>query len=320
MFEKSECILWYSLRNARPDGSVAIDTLTVMLESLAMSAFPTGTIHRDEAQNLWIDARGNGERTLFMAHLDTVERSEYEKDIFIREDGRIHSPGHILGADDGAGIGILASMMEMKIPALYLFSQGEEIGGYPARWIAENAPDSLADIDRCISFDRKGTGEICGDQCVGTLASVAFVNALSDGLGMAHGWGHGSYTDNSEFQGLVPEIVNVSVGYYDNHGINETLDWNYFQDLRLACVSMAWETLPTIGPDRSADFQVESWLHDNYSLGIPSGLDHDLDLEINDAVWDIADIEGNFDESFTDAVKEILNDMVARIVGAHDRK
>jgi hypothetical protein len=247
--DTSNSILWYCLRNARPDGSKAIQGLMDRLESLAKSV--NGESWRDKFDNLWIDTRENEtQSTLFMAHMDTVEQKPGIKEIFYSEDGKmIHTNGKaVLGADDGAGVAILAHLIEHGKPALYLFSQAEESGGMGGNFAARHGTKHLNTIERCISFDRKGKKEICGSQSVGNLASDEFVSELSKALGLGHVNGTGTYTDNSEFQGIIPEIVNISCGYENNHSKMEVLDWVYFQALRDAVLAVDFEMLPTFGP------------------------------------------------------------------------
>ncbi len=244
-----ENILWYCLRNARPDGSKAIQHVMAALAGLAADSLPA-RINRDRADNLWIDARDGRSNTLFVAHLDTVARAEGEHQIYW-DDRRIISTGGaaVLGADDGAGVYVLARMMAAKVPALYLYTQGEEYCGIGMTDAVMYERDRFTGIERAIAFDRKGTTEICGEQSCGILASRAFVGALAAGLGLGHVWGCGTYTDNSELAGMIPEIVNVSVGYANNHGPNETLDWPYLQRLADAACALDWESLPAIGPE-----------------------------------------------------------------------
>ena len=246
----SDAILWQALGSYRPDGSKGIQALRDSLQALA----PVGSeVDVDKAGNLWIDTRfQDSQGTMFCAHLDAVHPAKREGSIplfFSAAGDIVHTGGEaVLGADDGAGVAILAAMLVGGIPGLYLFSQGEETGGRGMRYAVRELAYRVSSISRCIAFDRRGTSEICGAQGCGTLASVAFVEALSEALGLDHVWGRGSYTDNSEWQGAIPEIVNISVGYELNHSKLETLDWVYFQSLRLACLSLDWEALPTEGP------------------------------------------------------------------------
>lgn len=248
-----ESILWDLLRTKRPHASQGIEAIMTRIESLF-----TNQTFRDAKNNLWLDLRAEtGSTTMFMGHLDSVETQEGQNHLVISSDGIIDTEGRaILGADDGAGVALLVSLAQGGLPALYLFSQKEESGGDGGKFAASKTMEHLwkDSVDRLISFDRKGTKDICGEQFCGTLASEAFVFSLAEKLGMGHSWATGSYTDNSEFQGKIKEIVNVAIGYEANHGVNETLDYIYFTTLRQACLKLDWESLPTVGPDTSNDW------------------------------------------------------------------
>jgi hypothetical protein len=259
IIQEHEPILWLVLGIKRPHLSKGINRVMDRILSL----IPKGAVAReDEWHNLWVDLRGeSGSRTLFAAHLDTAEFSKVEGTIplFFNPTGEwIHSGGkHIIGADDGAGIAILIALLQAKVPALYVFTQGEECGGDAARNAASDP--CLNDIDRCIAFDRKGTKDIVADQARGILASHAFVDALSAQLGMGHTWALGSYTDSSEWDAKVKEIVNVSVGYESAHTVNEKLNYTYFRKLRAAVLKVDWESLPTVGPAPDANKYRGRW-------------------------------------------------------------
>jgi hypothetical protein len=183
-----------------------------------------------------------------MAHLDTVSSKDRDQEILKTPSGIIYSPDcQSLGADDGAGCAILADMIRKDVPALYLFTLAEETGGLGAEWIASNESHRLDALDRCISFDRRGTDDICQEQFIGTLASDEFTDAVIDALGMDHRRAQGTYTDSSEFPDWIPEIVNISVGYDANHSPKETLDFVYWSALRDRVMQVDWESLPCIG-------------------------------------------------------------------------
>ena len=159
-------------------------------------------------------------------------------------DGRAHTGGRsVLGADDGAGVAVLAGLMAAGVPALYLFTQGEETGARGARYVKDHHARAFAGIQRIISFDRRGRQDICGEQRGGICASRAFVAELAGRLAMGHQWAVGHYTDNSEFRELVPEIVNLSAGYAQAHSDGECLDLVYLRSLMEKCLVMDWETL-----------------------------------------------------------------------------
>jgi len=251
-----EPVLWLTLRTKRPHGGNGIQTVMDVLQGLGESV-KARSISRDLEGNLWIDTRTNPEdqSTMFQAHLDTVETEDGSIDIYMGLDGIVNTDGStVLGADDGAGIGLLGCMIEANIPALYLFSQNEEKGGSGGKYAATKMKHMIKGVKRCIAFDRKGTKDICGEQFCGTLASKAFVSELSSRLDMGHTWDCGTYTDNSEFQGQIQEIVNISIGYASNHGPKETLDYGYYSELRDKCIKLDWESLPCEGPDTSSDY------------------------------------------------------------------
>ena len=246
-----ERFLWRILPWCRPNGSKAIQEVVDLIKK-----FSPYVCSQDVVGNIWIDARANNGRTMFMAHLDTVHQTQGRLDLLLTNDKQVYAEQNkspaILGADDGAGVALLLEMLTAGVPALYLFSQGEECGGFGGQFAAQQRA-RFDGIDRLVSFDRRGKYDICGAQIVGTLASEDFVSELAKKLSMGHKWAEGTYTDNSEFQGLIPEIVNVSVGYEKEHSVNESLDYDYWCRLREACIHLDWESLPTVGPDTSRD-------------------------------------------------------------------
>jgi len=238
-------ILGLALRFKRPDGSQAIKDLIKALLALAPDASQTCV---DQGGNLWIDHRLGTSRTLFTAHLDTVHKGPGESRLLLRDNVLSTDGTDVLGADDGAGVAMLAELLVSGVPGLYLFTQGEEIGGIGATKIVDHEPERLAHLDRCIAFDRRGTKDICGEQFIGNCASEAFVDELAARLDMGHTWAAGSYTDNCEYRGIIPEIVNISVGYEREHTCKETLDMDYLKRLAAQAVLIDWESLPVVGP------------------------------------------------------------------------
>lgn len=284
MMYNAENILWVALGLKRGHGSPSINLLVDALVSVAVGQEYPHSI--DAAGNLWVDARKNGETTCFMAHLDTVHDKKVSGNQKLfwddPEQTRVGTDGKdILGADDGAGCALLAGLIIAGIPAMYLFTQGEECGGIGARAIPQSA---MAQFDRIISFDRKGTADICGEQFCGNCASREFVSTLADRLAMGHKWACGSYTDNSEFRDTVKEIVNVSVGYANAHTPMELLDVVYWKNLLDACIGIDWETLPTIGPEPDND---KAWgKYDSDPLPAESMPLEELDYLCSTLGWD----------------------------------
>lgn len=247
--------LHFALTHGRPAHGPNIRALGELIAGMA----PMGSTPQfDGFGNLWIDTRTklDEQKTVFMAHMDSVGRSSRIQAVYLnQESGIMWTPdGDCLGADDGAGCAILAHLMQ-TVPALYLFTDAEEVGGQGTSWIKQNSAylDRIKGMDRILSFDRKGTKSICGAQGIGNCASRSFVSALAERLGMSHSWDCGTYTDSSDFRGIVPEIVNISIGYERAHGPKEYLDLGYLWGLMEALAKINFETLPIVGPAPDID-------------------------------------------------------------------
>ena len=200
-------------------------------------------------------------RTLFTAHLDTVHRDEKTPNPVIYDETRqmlYKTDGTPLGADDGSGVWLLYKMIKASVPGLYLFTMGEERGGIGAKWVANNLQSFLANYDRAIAFDRRGTTSVITHQgWRGRCCSDIFAKELCAKLGAeirtktdyAHeGYtpdSTGVYTDTAEFTRIIPECTNISIGYQDEHSGNETQDVEYLQAMVVACCNIDWELLVT---------------------------------------------------------------------------
>lgn len=198
----------------------------------------------DEAGNLHFKI-GESE-TIFAAHTDTCHHKGGENN-FLIEGGFIKANEDCLGADDGAGIAILCHMMSHRIPGTYLFTTGEEVGGLGARYLEENF--DFTPYKRSICFDRAGTSEIITVQGGERLASSEFAEALSvafqeqDLLYVESE--KGVFTDNALWGDKVPCNINLSAGYFAQHGPNEHLDLTHLEALAAAVIKIDWEALPT---------------------------------------------------------------------------
>ena len=246
-------ILYKTLARAlsmmRPHNSEGTRRLTDWLETKAHT-LPNAMIWRDGAGNLHVDTRLNSSnRTLFVAHVDTVHRKEGPNKIK-QTPTYWYADGAALGADDGAGVAMLMHLMYAGIPAYYIFTQGEECGGIGAAWLADNWRDGLVEFDRAIAFDRKGIDSVISHQGRGRCCSDVFADALSDALSaddtlMYLPDNTGVYTDTAEFIDIIPECTNISVGYYSEHSDKESLDIIHLQALAERVVLIDWDSLPT---------------------------------------------------------------------------
>ena len=230
-------------------------------------------ISYDDTGNLHIDARVDAtNRTLFVAHVDTVHREEGANKIR-KTAGKWYADGAALGADDGAGVAILMHMLCGGVPAYYVFTQGEECGGIGARAMSKDTA-LLSQFDRAIAFDRRGIDSVITHQGYGRCCSDTFAQALADSLSSGNvlmylGDDSGIYTDTAEFVDVIPECTNISVGYMYEHSDKEELNIHHFTALADAVFTLPWDTLPT---DRDPAVVESKWdAYDHAGYAVPSG-------------------------------------------------
>lgn len=192
--------------------------------------------------------------TMFTCHLDTAcseftkVKHKFDKN-FIKTDGTT-----ILGADDKAGMTVMLYMIEKNIPGLYYFFIGEEVGCIGSSKVANalssksnEIPQELFNINKVVSFDRKGTKSVITSQLYSECCSSQFAEQLcsllnSNGLKLEPD-DTGVLTDSAQFMWDIPECTNISVGYYDEHKTCEKQDIEYLYKLCKAVVRIDWESL-----------------------------------------------------------------------------
>jgi hypothetical protein len=260
---------------------------------LTNKTYPHGTEHLLEPflpKDISMDKFGNyfyligdNPRSIFASHLDTVSSMHLDVVHEFEDDGRIvGTDGQTtLGADDKAGVTIMLYMIENKIPGLYYFFIGEEVGCIGSGKVSEQIEVfNKENYDRIISFDRRGNESIITHQSKLRCASDAFGNALMEqlnstefDLNLSLDTG-GVCTDSLEFIELIPECTNLSVGYMNEHTSNETQDLDFLERISKACVIIDWESLPT---ERDpAIVERKTYNHANYGHG---QVYHDIDDE-----------------------------------------
>lgn len=244
-------VLTRALETKRPHPSVSNTKFTAWLATM-LPAHLAAAFFYDAVGNLHVDARTtSAHRTLFIAHIDTVHNVEGKN--FIRKT-KTHWHAHkaVLGADDGAGVAILMHLIHAGTAGYYIFSQGEERGGIGAKYVADKDEALLAEFDRAIAFDRRGTDSVITHQGYGRCCSDEFGEALANALMgdsdmlMYLNDDTGVYTDTAEFTEIIPECTNISVGYAREHTQEESLDIEHFQRLANAVVRMDWDALPVV--------------------------------------------------------------------------
>jgi hypothetical protein len=214
-------------------------------------------------------------KTAFTCHLDTACKTQvdvvhkFEKNI-ISTDGR-----SILGADDKAGMTVLLYMIFKRVPGLYCFFIGEEVGCIGSGKACDD--EWFTNFDRMISFDRRGTKSVITFQSSKRCCSDEFADALSKELNK-HSLNMepdntGVYTDSAEFTGVIPECTNISVGYYKEHTNLEHQDIDHLIKLCLATVKVDWESLPVKRDPSKVEYKPYSY--GSYSSKGWSSYDYD---------------------------------------------
>lgn len=152
-----------------------------------------------------------------------------------------------LGADDGAGIYVLLRMLAAEVPGTYIFHRGEERGGIGSNAMLTKHKAWLSSFEQCVAFDRAGKEDLIVTQGGQACASVAYGDSLIAALagqGLKYEICHkGSFTDSKVYRGVIPECINLSVGYEQQHGPGEYLDYEYLENLVTAVIKLDWESL-----------------------------------------------------------------------------
>lgn len=240
-------------------------------------------VGKDKMGNLWIRVGGEydektyeqkGVSTIFSCHMDTMHNTADPIQLMLStgpkadDRGFLYAvkpddptSGALLGADDKTGCYIMLRMIHKKIPGLYLFHVGEERGCVGSRHIANTSAHKLKHYKRAIAFDRMHYNDVIHTQRGDRLCSVEFADGLAAALNTAiKGITKmdtiaekyvftpctGVFTDTANYSKDVPEITNLSVGYFGQHSELEKQDWEWLKSYFLpALFTMDWEALPT---------------------------------------------------------------------------
>ena len=206
-------------------------------------------LRKDNFGNLSIQISDSD--TMFTSHLDTATKdlssvNHVIADNIIKTDGKT-----ILGADDKAGVTIMLYMIENKVPGLYYFFLGEEVGCLGSKKVAEShKKNKLNHINKVVSFDRRDTSSVITYQSSRRCASDEFGDALSKEFNKADSSfkyekdDTGVLTDSVQFTKIYPECTNISVGYYKEHTHRESQDIKHLEKLAVACTKVDWNSLP----------------------------------------------------------------------------
>ncbi len=207
-------------------------------------------------------------RTVFASHLDTACKNHTPVNHVIEGSIIRTDKTTILGADDKAGVTVMLWMIKHKIPGLYYFFIGEEVGCIGSG-LAAKFYETKGHFDRIISFDRRGTNSIITHQSSMRTCSDDFAKELASQLNTYRlnfkADDTGVYTDSAEFTSVIPECTNISVGYYQEHTFNEHQDIEHLYKLSQACLQVEWEKLPTKRDMTKVESKYDKW--DRYDYG-----------------------------------------------------
>lgn len=213
----------------------------------------------DIIPGMFADAYGNRilmckeSKTIISTHTDTVhilpgsQSPHVKKGIISLSKLDLLRKSNCLGADDSAGIYAALRMIDAGVKTTFIFHRDEEIGGRGSSWLAKNYADWLRTFDHCIALDRRGTQDVITRQAWSRCCSNDFATALCDALSMGHKPSdEGIFTDSANYIGIIPECTNISVGYYNEHTANETLDTRYLEALIEKLISIDYSILPVV--------------------------------------------------------------------------
>tara|TARA_R110002110_G_scaffold83783_3_gene217474 strand:- start:352 stop:1128 length:777 start_codon:yes stop_codon:yes gene_type:complete len=168
-----------------------------------------------------------------------------------------------LGADCTTGVWLMLGMIEQRIEGVYVVHAAEELGCMGSAALVKDNPYWLTGIDAVISFDRYGDTSVITHQMGRRTASAEFATSFADALDLPQliADPNGSYTDSNEYANVVSECTNISVGYYGQHGVNETQDLEFADLLMYKLCAADWSKL-VIARDPSlyeSQYEDEKW-------------------------------------------------------------
>ena len=234
---------------------------------LPLENHPNATqFSQDGYGNVFVEVCGGSDK-LFTAHTDmivipnTTQKVLYDANLMLA-----YTDKCTLGADDGAGMWLLMEMLDAGVPCWLAFFRAEEVGGLGSQFAAKDNPEFFKTFTHCISFDRRGTGDVITHQSWGRCCSEELAAHLSSALN-EHGLDYrpndgGIFTDSANMTDLIAECTNCSIGYLNEHHDTEELDVDHLLRLRDALVKIDWTTMPVKREPGEDDFKYDySWLN-----------------------------------------------------------
>lgn len=151
-----------------------------------------------------------------VAHMDTVFTKPPKEIFYDKECGVLWSPMG-LGADDRAGVFTIIKILQSGLRPTVIFTTDEECGALGAEAMVKDIPEAPCKINYIIQLDRQGSSDCVFYDCDNT----AFVDYVET-FGFIEAYG-----TFSDIRVICPVWkiagVNLSVGYYNEHSVSETL-------------------------------------------------------------------------------------------------
>lgn len=202
---------------------------------------------------------------MFTSHLDTATSQKTNVTHVIEGNICKTDKTSILGADDKAGVTIMLWMIWNKIPGLYYFFIGEEVGCVGSKALASKLMNNkIENINKVISFDRRGKDSVITYQASSRCCSDKFAQALADQLNKNKTFNYkpdptGIWTDSAQFVKIYPECTNISVGYNSEHTVYESQDLEHLEQLADTCLKIDWESLPVERDPSVVEYKSRYW-------------------------------------------------------------
>ena len=253
------------LRYKRPEGS--------QTQREFCKRFIEPTFGKPDKHGNYIHIVGDNPNLCFTAHHDTVHRTDGMQKVVITNDvASVASSkdSNCLGADCTTGVWLILGMIDYGVEGVYVIHAAEEVGCKGSRALVTDNPRWLGQLDAVISFDRYGDKSVITHQMGMRTASDEFAKSFAEAVNLPQleADDGGSYTDSNEYAYDVSECTNISVGYYGQHGVNETQDLD-FADVLLTALCLAdWSKLvfkrdPMVIDDKWGDSYINSEVSDS---------------------------------------------------------
>lgn len=182
----------------------------------------------------------------FACHTDTVHRTGGRQEVLVDKGWAFKTDKDgCLGGDDTAGIWLCLNMIHARVPGLYIFHRSEETGGQGSNHISKNEKHLLNNINKVISLDRKGYGDVITHQRGRRCCSHEFATELARQLGGQFKLDPtGVFTDSANYDRIVPECTNLSIGYFHAHSPSEIQNLEFVEHLFKRLRKVNWKGLP----------------------------------------------------------------------------